>query len=714
MPAVTGRSHGLGRHERESMPEAAAIEVPVGTGKAATQRRPHPGRVAAISAGILILELTLIRIVPSEVRAVAYFTNLILVSSFFGLGVGCILSRSRRSLGVLLPIGLVLISGFVWFARGIVIYEEARQVHYWLQYWDLSATAPRLPLFPAAAIVFVLTSLPFTAMGQALAREMDLHPRLTAYGWDIAGSLAGTIAFALSALACVPPWVWPPLVACGAALSHVTRLLQKILVVLAGASFLFLAHSPFYSVWSPYYYVQVRERPDGMGTEIWVNSTFLQLALDYTVSRPELQPTLQRVAQKWSIPYVTYRKLHGGRSPRSILILGAGTGNDVNIALRNGAERVVAVEIDPIVLKLGARNTLRPYSNPRVVAVVDDARHYLHTSHEEFDLVVFGTVDSVALIGTQANLRLENYVHTREAIADARRRLTADGMVAMYYSALQPWMRSRIYATIRSVFPDGASLHSTPDRLLFDTVLIGAHGLAASEGGLASTTEQIADALPSTDDWPFMYLERPTIAPVYLKLIGLILVCIVGVFVVLRRIEPARGFPVHFLLLGVGFTLLESSAIVRLSLLFGSTWSVNAVVFSSVLAMVFFANWAVLRGLAPPLTWAWIGLLVFLLVNWAVPLSSLFGVGTAARASLSGLLIGIPVFCASVCFSRLFERQPATGYALGINLIGAMGGGLVEYASMIIGMRAIWLVLVAVYGLAAASTVVSARLRAVA
>jgi SAM-dependent methyltransferase len=659
----------------------------------------HPARVAAISAAILILELAFIRIVPSEVRAVAYFTNLILMASFFGLGTGCILSRWRR-VGVLLPVGLGLVFLFVWFARGIVIYEEARQVHYWLQYVDLPPTAPHLPLFPAAATVFLLVALPFVALGQALAREMDLHPRLVAYGWDIAGSLAGTLAFSLSAFARVPPWLWPPLVATGAAFTHARRPLARLAIVLAGTSFLLLSYSPFHSLWSPYYYVQTRTQPRQVGMEVWVNSTFLQLAIDYTNPDPAARAFLQGTWGKWSLPYERFRELHGGRSPRRVLILGAGTGNDVNVALGNGAETVVAVEIDPVVLELGmAHNTLRPYSDPRVRAVVDDARHYLHASRESFDLIVFGTVDSVALVGTQANLRLENYVHTSESVRDARRRLADGGMVAMYYSVFQPWMLPRIFATLRSVFGEGSAMILTRDRFLFDTVLLGGQGVAARDEDEA-TAARFGGGVPSTDDWPFMYLERPTIAPVYLKLVATIAALILGVVALLHRLEPARGFPLHFLFLGIGFTLLESSAIVRLSLLFGSTWSVNALVFSAVLTMVFLANWMVVRRLAPPLRWAWPGLLLLLVANWAFPLTWLFGVGTSLRAILCGLLIGVPVFCASVCFSRLFEGQANTGFALGVNLVGAMAGGLVEYASMAVGMRAIWLVLVGVYAVA--------------
>lgn len=44
-----------------------------------------------LSFAALFLELMVIRWVPSEIRLVAYYANLMLVSSFLGLGIGAIL-----------------------------------------------------------------------------------------------------------------------------------------------------------------------------------------------------------------------------------------------------------------------------------------------------------------------------------------------------------------------------------------------------------------------------------------------------------------------------------------------------------------------------------------------------------------------------------------------------------------------------------------------
>jgi hypothetical protein len=93
---------------------------------------------------------------------------------------------------------------------------------------------------------------------------------------------------------------------------------------------------------------------------------------------------------------------------------------------------------------------------------------------------------------------------------------------------------------------------------------------------------------------------------------------------------------------------------------------------------------------------ALIALLGSVALNYAVAPSSLVGLPAFARVLASAVLIGTPVLFAAVCFSRLFERQVSTGPALGMNLIGAMAGGFAEYASMLLGMRAVWLLVLVV------------------
>ena len=653
-----------------------------------------PWHIALISGTVLILELAFIRLIPAEIKAISYFTNLILIAAFFGLGTGCILQK-KTSLNWLMPLGLLLVFSFILVGRGIVIYEEAMQVHYWLQHSDVKGQALKLPLFQAAAMIFISASLPFVALGQTLARSMELFPRLVAYGWDIGGSLLGTLLFVLSSLLSLPPWIWPPLLMFVWSIFFVQSRLEKLVCPLVGIVFLFLANSPYQSMWSPYYYIQYKVQADGI--PVWVNSSFHQFAIDFRSTDSKYRELQKTAYEKWDRPYKWYRNLHGGNGPEKVLVLGAGTGNDVNMALFNGVQEIVAIEIDPAILSLGEKyNSNKPYSHKNVRAYVDDARHFLQTSKEKFDMIVFGTLDSQSLLSGQANLRLENYIYTTEALEDTKNLLNDGGMVVIYYSVFKPWLWNRLYATARTVFGDHSRIEFEKSQILFNTLIVGTKGIEDFRDS-QQHVERFGTGIPSTDDWPFIYLEYPTVAPIYQKLFALVLALIIGVFFLLRRIHRIRGLHANYLFLGLGFTLMESSAIVRLALIFGSTWVVNAVVFSSVLLTIFLANFMVFKKKAPSIRVAWVGLSLFILLNYFLPIPALFEVGITLRVILCGLLIGIPVFFAGVCFSSIFEKEPVTGYPLGINLIGAMAGGMIEYTSMLGGMRMVWLIILIIY-----------------
>ncbi|HOX37540.1 MAG TPA: hypothetical protein PL033_06090 [Candidatus Brocadiia bacterium] len=668
---------------------APPVEVTPGT----PMERWH---IALISAAILILELAFIRLVPSQVKAISYFTNLLLMSSFFGMGLGCILQNGKVR-PWLIPLGMVMILSFVQIGGGITIYENEESVHYWfVDQTTIYGVAIPVPLFPAAVVAFIACAVPFVTLGQQLAVTMDRFPRLIAYSWNIVGSLAGTLMFALSSFFGLPPWIWPPLVAIIWGAIFIRKKMMRVIYVAAGLSFLTLAHSPHDWKWSPYYFIQYQRHPAGL--MVWVNSSYHQFAFDFQAESPEAAEMCRKASLEWEKLYEVYRKWHDGKNPQSVLILGAGTGNDVEIARRHDASKIVAVEIDPTILWLGKnKNTTKPYDDPRVTAVVDDARHYLHTTNEKFDLIVFGYLDSQVLLSGNANLRLENYVYTRESLEDARALLNDGGMVGIYYSVFKPWLYKRIYATLSAAFGDSVQPFLKHEKKnLFNFLMVGAKGIE----GFRDTPENIAeygDGIPCVDDWPYLYLESKSLANVYKSLFIVIIGLVALAFLVLRRTQAATGLHVDFLFLGLGFTLMEASAVVRLSLVFGNTWVVNAVVFSLVLLEIFLANLAVMKNKAPGLRISWIGLCASILVNFFFPIPILFEIPTPVRIVACGILIGTPVFFAAICFSRLFEAQKTTGYALGVNLIGAMAGGFIEYSSMMVGMKAVWLIALVIY-----------------
>ena len=141
-----------------------------------------------------------------------------------------------------------------------------------------------------------------------------------------------------------------------------------------------------------------------------------------------------------------------GRPPGKVLVLGAGTGNDVAVALDEGAEHVDAVEIDPVILDLGRLHPDRPYASPRVRLINTDARAFLNESTEKYDLIVFGTLDSMTRLSALSNVRLDNFVYTRECIAAAKAHLSPQGGLVLYFMSTKDYINQRLSGLLAEAF----------------------------------------------------------------------------------------------------------------------------------------------------------------------------------------------------------------------------------------------------------------------
>jgi len=86
-----------------------------------------------------------------------------------------------------------------------------------------------------------------------------------------------------------------------------------------------------------------------------------------------------------------------------------------------------------------------------------------------------------------------------------------------------------------------------------------------------------------------------------------------------------------------------------------------------------------------------------LLVSYALPLRMLLSTSPTVRLALSLLFVGAPILFASSCFAARFRTRPAADLAFGWNLLGAVLGGLTEFFSMAIGLKALVLVALTAY-----------------
>ncbi|HSL97383.1 MAG TPA: hypothetical protein VK831_02310, partial [Candidatus Deferrimicrobiaceae bacterium] len=396
------------------------------------------------------------------------------------------------------------------------------------------------------------------------------------------------------------------------------------------------------------------------------------------------------------------------RTFENALIIGAGSGTDAAVALSRGVGRIDAVEIDPVIARIGRDfHPDRPYEDPRVTVHIDDGRAFLRRSTERYDLIVFALTDSLILVTSTANLRLESFLFTEESFRAARDHLTDDGVLVMYNSYREPWLVARLQAMQAEVFGHEPILRlSGPAR----AVIASGPGVVQ-----ALNDEQLGDAVdelpgfdgaappPATDDWPFLYLRTPGIAPYYLVALGILVafaVAAVGAASRVTGVPLRRGFSPHFFVLGIAFLLLETRSLVTFSLLFGTTWSVNALVFFAILLSVLVAIGISARFRVRNPAPLYLGLFGSLALAWLLPPEELLIDPPALRYAIASALAFAPIVFANLVFAHSFRDTAAADMAFASNLLGAMLGGALEYVALLTGYRALLLVVAVAYLLA--------------
>jgi SAM-dependent methyltransferase len=389
------------------------------------------------------------------------------------------------------------------------------------------------------------------------------------------------------------------------------------------------------------------------------------------------------------------------KKPKNVLILGAGTGNDVAAAIRHGAERVDAVEIDPLINRLGREHhPERPYDDARVRVVIDDARAFLKRPGETYDMIVFGLLDSH--LGTfssvSSSIRLDNYVYTVESIRSALARLTPDGLLALSVYCEQPWIATRLEAMVREAWGRSPlTFHRYYDRGVL--YLAGPGAPDRSEAGTPTAldpafVEQHPPGPMSTDAWPFLYLEGRMVPGTVLWAAAVVILVTIGLVSLFFRGDVR--FDRHLFFLGAGFLLVETRTIAQLGLLFGTVWRVSALTIGFILAIILLANAFVEKRGALPRLPLYILLAIGLTANYLVPTGAVLGAGLVARLLMAAFLV-LPLLFASLIFASSIRERKALPPALASNLVGAVLGGVLENAAMVVGFPALSLIAIVVY-----------------
>ena len=677
-------------------------------------RLPISIRLLIVSFLSLYFELALIRWLPSEIRILAYFTNLTLISCVLGLGIGAIFARKKPMPAATFP---VLLGAMILFAKvysGFQVRMPLTSGGYFL-WGGLSWIPGTLMQYPVMFCFFLVNTIVFLPIGQILGIEFERLPALRAYSVNVLGALLGIGCFAAFSVWQVPPVIW---FIAGTVLFMLlvpvnVRTLAACLLAVAVAA---TSTSELSTYWSPYYKIKVitLKFPDQRvaGYDITVNQDSHQQAMDLSGKYAGLADIDTR-RNVYDQPYVF-------GSNDNVLVLGAGTGNDVAAALRAGAKHVDAVEIDPVIQSLGRQlHPEHPYADPRVQVHIKDARTYLRTSGRKYDKIVLGYLDSHSLFSAMSSVRLDNFIYTREFFGEIKNHLAPKGILSVTFTVHERWIADRLYSLLTDTFGAPPLVYQGKLSSSRGTVFLGGlSGLppqmsympfnpAAENGnngpswtyspryeGYVSPAAFSPTTLVPSDNWPYLYLRTKSI-PLNYALCLLVLLIFSWLFV--GRATNSGGIRWQFFFLGAGFLVLETKAMTELAIFLGSTWVVNSFVIATVLGLILIANWVVSRGWLSSTGVQYTLLLASLVGSYLFPLNSLLQWDSPFRNWLAVLILCLPLFFAGLIFAGRLKDEKDTAAALGSNLLGAVLGGFLEYSSMLLGLKSLYLFAIGLY-----------------
>ena len=334
------------------------------------------------------------------------------------------------------------------------------------------------------------------------------------------------------------------------------------------------------------------------------------------------------------------------------LIIGPGGGSDVLVALGSGSRKVTAVELNPLMLRFMRHYGDRAgniYNRPDVEVIESEGRTFISRTHQKFDVIFLGFVDTWASVASGGLSLSENYLYTTQAFRAYYDHLTENGILAiMRWRADVPRLVSNAVTLLgveeaskrTVVLVEKRDTPDDPAQMIFllrkrrftdletadimewslanPIIVPGRHADAPYDSlfaGRKTLAQVIADSSqrmdPVSDDSPFYFAtERPWGIPYRTRqalnsLIGPLLV-LLALFIIFGKPKGKRSGPyaasiVYFACLGTGFIAVELTLLQNLTLLVGHPIFTLSILLFTILAAGGFGS--ALSGRVPP-RWA--------------------------------------------------------------------------------------------------------------
>jgi len=687
-------------------------------------------QVIAVSFVILFLELLLIRLVSTEIRIFAYFSNLLLLGIFIGLGQGMLIKK-KISLMVssALLLGVTTIVALDLFAGITDKLAPLSESFFWFQSNSSSGWEVMVGLF-LTLFLFILILGIFVPLGQKLGDLLDENKEqlIFIYSLNVLASLAGMwlfqassllqislffgIAFVQLLLIFIVKTDWSKLLV-------FTCFLLTILIIF----FNYLTTENI-TTWSPYQKLTLISQPinDLKSQEylLQVNNVGYMGLLDLSDNfKNKLKNQLSisdsetlvdwKFGDQYTLPFVFKPE------SKDVLIVGAGGGNDVAAAVRQGVDSIDAVEIDPQIISFGKQyHPEQPYDSPTVKIFNDDGRAFFKRSQKKYDLVIMGLADSHTLTSSLTNVRLDHYLYTQESFQEIKQILKPDGLLFITFDVRRDWIGGRIQKSLTSTFGVSPLIFSMQDSNIF-----GWGGVVFVIGNDSSVIDNLLKNDPDfekfissrlidyndsidlgsiktlTDDWPYLYLDQPRLPRIHLG-ISLFLIIFLLFF---KRLVPWQGrFRWDFFFLGAGFLLFEFQNISKTSLLFGNTWATNLFTITFVLLFILLANFIHAKRKISIKT-AYIGLMISLAIQFLIPLSAFNSLDFYSKLFFGSFFLNLPFLFSGLVFIIKLKEVKHKAVAFASNLFGSAVGGMLEIFSFLIGIHSILFLSLVLYGL---------------